>query len=546
MGRKKNRNRPAHAASGVPTVQVSALPAGPAFAGYDTGDKFAGGFGATYLLTADYWTLRARSSQLFETNLYARGLIRRLVTNEINTGLHLEATPEESLLGFAEDELADWAEDVENRFSLWERDPRLCDVRERQTWGALQCAIRAESLISGDTLIVLHQDAKTYLPRVQIINGGLVQTPMDWRDSNDRRVVHGVELDAFDRHVAYWVAQRDGSSKRIASVGEKSGRRQAWLVYGTDKRHDDVRGPPILSIVLQSLREIDRYRDSTQRKAVINSMVAMFVRKDAEKMGSSPITSGGGALRKGTALAVDQSGRERTFTAAEMIPGVVMQELQVGEEPVAFPSHGTDEKFGDFEEAIIQAVAWANEIPPEILRLSFSSNYSASQAAINELKMYLNRARATFGNAVCQPLYEEWLLSEVMAGRIQAAGLLGAWRDRSQYDVLGSWFAADWTGHIKPAVDLSKLVKGYREMVEEGFITRDRASRELTGTKYSKNVQKLRRENDQLAEAKRSLAELEAATKPEPAQAAPPPKSADDTLEDGDPDEQREDEETDA
>lgn len=518
MGRKKNRHR--RGTSAQPTISVSALPAGPALQGYQTGDKFADGFGATYLLQADYWTLRARSAQLFETNLYARGLIRRLVTNEINTGLHLEATPEEALLGFEEDELAGWAEDVENRFTLWESNPRLCDVREQSTFGAIQGAARMEALITGDVLVVLHQDERTKLPRVQLVNGSLVTTPIDWSDTATTRCVHGVELDAFDRHVAFWVSQKDGTSRRIPAYGEKSGRRQAWLLYGTDKRHDDVRGKPLLSLVLQSLREIDRYRDSTQRKAVINSMIAMYIKKGEEKIGSAPIT--GGAIRRGTSIAVDQTGKQRSFAAAELIPGVVMQELQAGEEPIAFPSHGTDEKFGEFEEAIVQAVAWANEIPPEILMLAFSSNYSASQAAINELKMYLNKARASFGSAFCQPVYTEWLLSVTMTSRIQAAGFLQAQRDPTMYDIFGAWTSADWTGHIKPAVDLSKLVKGYEQMVANGFITRDRASRELTGTKYSKNVQKLRRENELLAEANEPLAELTA-----PPAAEPPPAKGD-------------------
>jgi hypothetical protein len=111
---------------GIPTLAYSALgPYGP----YDpfgnieqkfhTGSKFEGGFGATQLIVPDYWTLRARSRQLFKTNLYARGLIRRLVTNEIAIGLHLEATPVESLLGVPEDSLAEWSEDIETRFALW-------------------------------------------------------------------------------------------------------------------------------------------------------------------------------------------------------------------------------------------------------------------------------------------------------------------------------------------------------------------------------------------------------------------------------------------
>jgi predicted DNA-binding transcriptional regulator len=84
-------------------------------------------FGYTELLITDYWTLRARSADLFQRNIYARGLIRRLVTNEINVGLHLEATPEEAILGKKEDELADWSEEVENRFRLWCDNPAICD-----------------------------------------------------------------------------------------------------------------------------------------------------------------------------------------------------------------------------------------------------------------------------------------------------------------------------------------------------------------------------------------------------------------------------------
>jgi len=45
---------------------------------YD-GGKFFGGFGATQIQEVDYWTLRLRSAQLFNENLYARGLVRRLI-----------------------------------------------------------------------------------------------------------------------------------------------------------------------------------------------------------------------------------------------------------------------------------------------------------------------------------------------------------------------------------------------------------------------------------------------------------------------------------
>lgn len=498
----------------VPNLPISALsPFGATFvqSGFQDGEKFPGGFGETQLLTADYWTLRARSRQMFETNLYARGLIRRLVTNEIAVGLHLEATPQERLLGKAEDSLADWSEDVEQRFALWQADPWLCDHAEQRTFGALQIAARMDALIEGDVLVVLRQFAPTELPRVQLISGGKVRTPYlgSFKLAEGHRIVHGVELDVQGRHVAYWVQQDDNTSKRVPAWGPKSGRRLAWLVYGTERRLDDVRGKPLLSLILQSLREIDRYRDSVQRKAVINSMLAMFVERTAEKTpGSRPMTSG--AVRKGSLpTASAEPEQPRRFNVAELIPGLVIDELGVGEKPTGFNSNGTDEKFGEFEEVIVQTFAWANEIPPEILRLSFSSNYSASQAAINEFKLYLNKIRTAYGDEFCQPIYIEWLLAMALTSKITAAGLLESWRDPKKYDVFAAWTSCDWSGNIKLSVDLTKLATGYDMLIKMGGITRDRMSRELTGTKFSQNVKKLRLENEALVRANEPLLKLD-------------------------------------
>lgn len=496
---------PPAAAAPVPRVAVGSLP------GYrnvwDHGEKFAGGLGPVEILYKDYWALRARSAELYERNLYARGLVRRFVTNAINTGLHLETTPEELILGKQEDELSDWSEDVENRFKLWEKNAYKCDFNERLTFGSLQAEAYREALIAGDVLVMLQQDPRTREPRVRIISGDRVQTPLNFRSTASATVKHGVELDARGRHVAFWIIQDDGSYKRVPAYGEKSGRRIAWLVYGTDKRYDDVRGTPILALMIQGLKEIDRYRDATLRKAVINSMLAMYISKGEDKLGSRPMT--GGATKKGTETTVDNSGEPRHFRTSEMIPGLVLDELQHGEEPKPFQVNNTVESFGDFEEAMVAAFAWANEIPPEILTLTFSSNYSASQAAISEFKLFLNPTRTRFGEEFCGPVYEDWLLSQVRLRKVIAVGLIEAFNDNAQDDIYGAWVSSDWSGHVKPSLDPVKTTRSYTEQAEQGFVTRDRAAREINGTKFSKNVKKLKRENEQLAEAMRPLLEVE-------------------------------------
>lgn len=483
---------------------------------YD-GEKFGGGFGTTQVQAIDYWTLRQRSAQLFNENLYARGIVRRLITNEINTGLTPEAAPDADLLGIPQEQLAEWTEITETRFDIWSRNPQLCDWKRASTFGAIQRAARLEALVSGDVLIVLRQDPRTRLPLVQLVSGDQVQTPLT-QEANIRKgheIREGVELDAAGRVVAHWVRQDDLSSKRIPAFGEKTGRRKSWLIYGTDRRLNEVRGQPLLSLVLQSLKEIDRYRDSAQRKAVVASTLVAWIKKAENKIGSLPFTNG--AAKRGEVNTTNPDGTPRKFNLAGQLPGLLIEELQQGEEPVFAGGQGTDINFGEFEKAILQGVAWALEIPPEVLMLSFSNNYSASQAAINELKIAINRTWGDFGETFCQYIYTDWLTSEVLLQKIKAPGFLEAQRNPGKYDVLGAWTMADWYGSVKLSTDMLKQAKGSKILVEEGWSNNARESRVLTGTKFSRNMKRILQENKLKVEAARPLAEFQAEFGPEAA-----------------------------
>lgn len=462
-----------------------------------TGDKFVGGFGATKLFTPDYWTLRKRSAQLFHENIYARGLIRRLITNEINTGLTLEATPNSKILGIDEDTLNTWSDDVEDRFSIWAETPDLCDFKGEDTFGQIQRKKRAQAIVSGDVLVVYRFDKNLKMPRIQLIPGDDIKTPLGVSPRQGNTIKLGVELDKNNRQVAYWTSE-NGKAKRIPAFGEKSGRRLAKLVYGSDMLIDEVRGMPLLGICLQSLKELDRYRDAELRAAVVNSMVAAWVEKNEDKPGTRPFS--GGAVRTDTIdqseSANDADTQVRDFTLSSQLPGFVAEELQQGEKLQSYDTSRPNVNYGTFESAVAHALAWCHEVPPEVFLLAFNNNYSASRAAINEFKMYLNKARSDEASDFCKPVYKQWLIAEVLTGRIDAPGLLEAWRNPDDFTILGAWISSDWGGAIKPSVDLKKEVEGYRSMIEGGLITNDRASKELTGQKFTKNMQRLKREEE--------------------------------------------------
>lgn len=475
---------------------------------YD-GTKFPGGYGPTQLQTVDYWTLRARSIHLFTQNMYARGLIRRLITNEINKGLTPESIPDESVLGLEPGSLGDWTEENENRFFLWGKNPILCDYRQRSTFGAIQRAARQEALIAGDILVVLRQSQATRLPTIQLISGNRIQTPLfdnTNRIPQSHTVRHGVQFDSRDRIVGYWIRQDTGEFIKIPAWGEKSGRRIAWLVYGTDKRLDEVRGQPLLSIILQSLKDIDDYRDSAQRKALINSFFAMSVEKDSDKPGTLPIR--GGAVRNDEINTGDANNITRPLNVSQYIPGVAVDELQTGEKLKFHGGDGTDTNFAAFEETITAAIAWANELPPEILRLAFSNNYSASQAALNEFRIYQDKIWSSWGEEFCTPIYVEWLIAESLIGKnANAMDILQSWRDNSRFDLFAAWTSVEWYGSIKPTTDMLKQTKGSENLLKMGLSTHAREARITTGTKYSQNIKRLKRENEQLVEAMKPILE---------------------------------------
>ena len=68
--------------------------------------------------------------------------------------------------------------------------------------------------------------------------------------------------------------------------------------------------------------------------------------------------------------------------------------------------------------------------------------------------------------------------------------------------------------------DMLKQAKGSQLLVQEGWSTNTRESRALTGTKFSKNIKRLRRENEMKSEALRPILELENEFGPETVQTA--------------------------
>jgi len=208
-------------------------------------------------------------------------------------------------------------------------------------------------------------------------------------------------------------------------------------------------------------------------------------------------------------MSVNNGAVDTTVKTSGLVPGLFLEGLQAEETVKFFQNNGVDANFQAFEHAILIGLAWALEIPPAILLLSYSSNYSASQGEVSEFKIYLYKEQMRFAYGNNDKIYQEWFLSMVLLNKIEAKSYLQAVADPMKWDISRAWTMCDWSGSVKPSSDMLKITNAYLKQIEGGLNTNERACRELTNQKFSKVARKLRRENQMKADYMRPLLELE-------------------------------------
>jgi lambda family phage portal protein len=426
--------------------------------------------------------LRERSRDLCMGEGLARGAVTTIHTNEIGPGLQLNSTIDAKLLGLSDDQAQEWEDNVEREFALW-AGTRSCDAARRCNFGELQALARLSQLMSGDVFALLPaipRPGERYDLRVHLIEADRVSNPLD-RVPPGVDLYGGVEVGSFGEPLAFWISDRHPSDlpignlriarlptwTRVPAFGSETGRPLVLHLMQLE-RPGQRRGVPLIAPVMEKLKQLSRYSDAELMAAVVSGMFTAAITTPAPQ---TPLSVG---IPQGQQVDTgDQSDYQLgNGLLLGLAPGEEIQSVNPGR-----PNSGFDQ----FVTSMCRQIGPGVGVPYELLVMHFTSSYSASRGALLEAWKRFQVGRAWMVTGFCQPTYEQWLTESVLRGYIEAPGFFTSPLIRA------AWCGAEWHGPTQGQLDPRAEVEAAATRVAEGFSTRTRETRELTGGDFWAN-----------------------------------------------------------
>lgn len=314
-------------------------------------------------------TLRDRSRQATRNDGYAKGVLDKLVTNIIGTGVTpLPQTADRDLAKRITDAWLEWTDqsDADGLLDFYGQQGQ-----STRCWlDAGDCFIRRRDRLPSDGLRVPMQ--------VQVLEPELCPHTYNGMAANGNRIRAGIEFDLIGRRVAYYFHPSRPDLDDFDASLLKRVSADAVAPMFDPLRAGQIRGIPVLTPALIRLHELDKFDDATLLKQELQNLFVAFIKRDATNDGSAPVHPLTGQPYQTTATGEPPS--------LSMEPGII-QELNPGEEMQFSAPPGVQNGYVDFYRQQLRAVCVSSGVPYEILTGDMGSlNDRTARIVLNEFK----------------------------------------------------------------------------------------------------------------------------------------------------------------
>lgn len=469
---------------------------------YD-GEKNRGEVGPIKIYRLDHIRLRARAWQSYLDSEITQGILNKFVTWIIGSGLKLQSEPMERVLqdsGISIDKET-FSTNIEDRFKLFSKS-KCSSITNLNNLNKNARKAYLNAIIGGDVLVVLRLIKREI--KIEIIDATHVRTP--FMDSNliaaakakGNKIVHGIEIDKNGEHVAYYVTKSLTDSQRIKA--KSNGRLTAFLVYGLEYRIDNVRGMPLISAVLESIKKIDRYKEAVVGSAEERQKIPFAIEHGTNSNGENVFISSMQKSFNADSHVDNQTGDIDGEVVAAKIAATTQK--TVVNMPIDSTLKALESKnelnFKDFYSPNVNSICSAIGIPPEVALSKYDSNFSASRAALKDWEHTINVERISFADQFYQPIYNFWLQIEVLKGNITASGYIEAVA-QGNTAIVESYQMARFVGANVPHIDPLKEVAAERLKLGDAgahipLTTGESATENVNGGDFDSNLEQFKNE----------------------------------------------------
>ena len=401
-------------------------------------------------------TLRNRSRDLARNNDYARGILRAFVYNIVLTGIKLQAQVPK-VRGEGLDEKIN--DRIEKAWTEWGQD---CDVTGYGNFAQLQQLVVKSFAESGEVFIrkIKRKNGRSSIPfALEVLEADQIcddQIGRGWNGAN--RIKMGVELDKWNRPVAYWVYADHPGDYGFRNI---QGKRYLERVPADEMIHlflkerpGQTRGVPWLYSSINRLRNLKEYENSEQIAARASANIAALITTQDADLLDEPIVE---------SEEMEDLPPQEIKASESVEPGTLMY-LAPGEQVNPFIPNRPNTALPEFNAHMLRGVAAGNGVTYESTSRDYSkSNYSSSRLASLESRDQWRVLQGWFINNFLEKVYGEWLDLAVLSGVLNL----------NNYELNpGRFKQAKWIARGWEWVDPDKEVKAIERAIHLGLTSR--------------------------------------------------------------------------
>jgi lambda family phage portal protein len=396
--------------------------------------------GPNSTITGSLDTIRRRSRDMVRKNGLADGGIEKLVDHFIGTGIVPQFRTKDAAFNGVLQE-------------LWRRWTDEADTTGDYDFYGLEALACRSMLEAGEVFTRMrprrNEDVRTVPLQLQMLESEFCPVEKNEGVGEASMILSGIEVDALDRKVAYWMYRQHPHDLTYAARGLGFPLRvpaSEVCHMKMVRRPGMLRGEPWLTRALIKLYDLDKYDDAQLVRQQIAAMFVAFLRPNAQGL-----------------MTLTDNPDEQGLALGTLEPGTG-QVLPPGSDMTFSNPPSVGDSYTSFNKQQHQYIASALGVLYEQLTGDYSSgNDRTWRAAFSDFKRKIRRHQHhMIVYQWCRPILRRWAELGVISGKIKLpAGI-------TVDDVaLAEWVPQAWD-YINPVQD----IQAQREEVRAGFASR--------------------------------------------------------------------------